>query len=46
MGTQLFHDNRCFRNFADAPNKCEFLAGSFSWYIEVYSNDVYKKSFF
>jgi hypothetical protein len=46
MGAQLFHANRCFRNSADAPNKRVFLAGSFSWYIEVYSNHVYKKNHF
>jgi hypothetical protein len=38
--------NSCFRNFADAPNKCVFLAGLFSWCTEVCSNDVYKKNIF
>ena len=35
-----------FANFADAPNKFVFLAGLFSWCIEVYNNDVYKKNDF
>lgn len=50
MGSQVFHADRqndadsCFRNFADAPNKCVFLAGLFSWYTDVYGNGVYKKN--
>ena len=39
MGVQLFHADgetrRSFRNFADAPHKCAFLAVLFSWCTEV-----------